>query len=286
MPEPDAPRPAAREILLVGAHYPAARRGLPADLLAAAALSLSPLPVCTALVMATERLVTDQVEVPEDAVRAQLQHVAASASPAGAKLGVLAGHGAARAVLDAAEALDGPVVFDMRLSGPAGETLLPSRALTLVQDRLGVPDLLLLTRTDAELVSGGEIQSLDDAQVAVQRIVRRGARAVCIKCGHLPARHFEAPPAGDGAPEAFATDLLYDGHEFAVFEAPLLPAPPAGGTGSAFSMAALDALMRGESVEGALRAAKRFVSEALRSAQAVGGASGVDYFWEARRHDS
>ena len=39
-----------------------------------------------------------------------------------------------------------------------------------------------------------EINSLDDAQVAVQRLAKLGAPRVLLRCGALPARFFE----GDG----------------------------------------------------------------------------------------
>jgi hydroxymethylpyrimidine/phosphomethylpyrimidine kinase len=270
--------PTPLRFVAVGAMYPSVIRGLTADLYAAQGLGARAFPVCTALTMAGRGLVTDLTEVPEDAVRAQLEHLADTVAPAAYKVGVLAGYGAARAVLDAAEAASGPVVLDLQISGPHGETVLNRRGLTEVLDRLGVPDVLLLDAIDAELVGGGEIRSLDDAQVAAQRIVRRGARAVVIKAGTLPARHFEADAGGDGAPGAFAADLAYDGRDFALFEAPTLPDAPTEGASSAHAVALLAGLVAGLSLEDALRRAKGYVTEALRQAKPVGGEPALNYF--------
>jgi hydroxymethylpyrimidine/phosphomethylpyrimidine kinase len=267
-------------LILVGAIFPVAERGLAADLLAARALGLRALPVCTGLVMAGRGIVTDFVEVPEDAVRAQIEHVLATAAPAGMKVGVLATHGSATAVLDLAEQLEGPVVLDLQISGPDRETVLPPRAISVVTDRLGVPDVVLIDRVDAELISGGEIRSLDDAQVAAQRICRRGARATIIKCGPLPNRHFEV----DGEPgleeAAFATDIFFDGHEFALFEAPLISPAPAGGAGSAHAVALLAALASGATMEEALQTAKQYVTEAIRRATPLADELSLRYFWQ------
>ena len=61
------------------------------------------------------------------------------------------------------------MVLDLVASGPSGETVLSARGIDAVAERLGAADLVTLSRADAELVTGGEIASLDDAQVAAQR---------------------------------------------------------------------------------------------------------------------
>lgn len=269
-------------IVVTGALYPTAQRGLSAAVLAAAGLDLRVHPVCTTFVMATTRVVTDFVEVPEDTVSAQLEHVSATTAPDGILIGVLGSHGAVEPVMRFAEKLDVPVLLDLRLSGPAGETLLSSRGLEKIREYLHVPDLVLLTRTDAELISGGEIRSLDDANVAVQRILRQGAKAVCIKCGSLPARHFDTAPDENDGP-LFAVDLLYDGATFTLFEAPLLPPARKGGANAAHSVALLKGLIEKDSLEEAMQFAKQHVTESLRSDTFPNEEPGVDYFWPARR---
>jgi hydroxymethylpyrimidine/phosphomethylpyrimidine kinase len=268
----------------VGALYPSVHRGLTADILTAHALGGLAFPVCTAIAMAGRGVVTDFTEVPEDTVRAQFEHLVATTSPSAMKIGVLGSHGAARAALEAAERMDGPIVLDLHLSGPHAETVLSSRGIETVIERLAIPDVVLLGREDAELVSGGEIRSLDDAQVAAQRIIRRGARAVLVKCGRLPARHFEAE--GDGGPSGFAADVFYDGSDFALFEAPYLPDAPSDGASSVHAVSLLAGIMRGDSMVTALQHAKRFVTEALRRPLNVGGEDSVHYHWEGQLRPS
>jgi len=273
MPEPDQ-----NNIIAAGALFPGVHRGLTADILAGTGLGLRVNPVATALVMAGHGVVTDFVEVPEDAIRAQLEHLSATTGPVAMKIGVLAAHGAVDAVFAAAESMPGPIVLDLQLSGPDGETLLSRRGIDVALDRLGVADIVILSRVDAELVSGGEITSLDDAQVAVQRVAHRGARAVLIKCGSLPARAFDTPSAGDGDGSPFSADLLYDRSEFALFEAPLMPDAPSAGASSAHAMAILAGLLRGQALEEAVQTAKRYVTDALRAPVMLGGESALDYF--------
>ena len=253
--------------LVVGALYAGSERGLAADLLAARAAGLAPLPVCTQLVMAGGGRVTDVTDVPTDTVGAQLEHTLATSDVRGVKIGVLAGHHTARVVLAAVEALGVPTVLDLVASGPSGETVLTAQGIDVVADRLGVATLVTMSRRDAELVTGGEIASLDDAQVAAQRVVGRGARAVVIRCGDLPYRFYDAAddPGGDGLATPLSFDLLYDGDQFSLFEAPLLNGSAEGGS-SVFAITALSRLIAGDALEVALQAAKRAATDALRFA--------------------
>ena len=256
-------------VLTVGALYAGSERGLTADVLASRALQLAPLPVCTQLVMAGKGLVTDVTDVPTDTVGAQIEHTLATGPVAGVKVGILASHHTARVVLDAVRDLGVPLVLDVVASGPSGETVLTSQGIDAVSERLDVATVVTLSRRDAELVTGGEIASLDDAQVAAQRVTNRGARAVVVRCGSLPYRFYDAAddpgtPSGDGAPAAHAFDLFYDGEDFALFEAPLIDGTTPDGASSAFSLAILRGLVAGESLEVSLQQAKRYATESIR----------------------
>ena len=269
LPSSDAARPLA----LIGALYAGGERGLTSDVLAARALGFAPLPVCTQLVMAGHGRVTDVTDVPTDTVAAQLEHTLATHDVAGVKVGILAGHQTAELVLDLCETLKVPVVLDIVASGPSGETVLSAQGIDAVAARLGAATLVTVSRADAELITGGEIASLDDAQVAAQRISNRGARAVVIRCGMLPYRFYDAAedPGMEGAitentMASYSLDLAFDGQDFALFEAPLLPEPTPEGASSAFALAALASLVDHRSIDEALQHAKQFATEAIRQA--------------------
>lgn len=258
-------------VVTIGAIYTATERGLAADVLAARSLGLAPLPLCTSIVVASGGLVTDVNEVPVDTVQAQLEHLAQVGTIRGVKIGILGSPKTAIAVLDAAPGLGGPVVLDIVASGPSGETVLSARGIDAVAERLGNVDLVTTSRADAELVTGGEIASLDDAQVAAQRIHNRGARAVVIRCGALPYRFYDAADdPGHADPERFSADLFYDGEDFALFEAPQLSTSP-DGAGSVFALAALAGLVEGADIHTALQRAKRAATDSVRTAPEVDG---------------
>ena len=254
-------------VVAVGAMTTASDRGLLADLAAARAAGLAPIGVCTQLTVASRGLVTDVTDVPSDTVRAQLEHLTTLGAPAGIKIGVLGSAATGDAVLDYAETLDGPVVLDFVASGPSGETVLSADGIDRVAERLSVPALVTMSRQDAELIAGGAVDSLDDAQVAAQRVAARGAQSVLIRCGDLPYRFYDPAddPGADGESESLSFDLFYDGEDFALFEAPLLDAAPQG-LSSILTMTVLAALIKRESVEAALQSAKRAATDAARFA--------------------
>ncbi|WP_412067651.1 PfkB family carbohydrate kinase [Rubrivirga sp. IMCC43871] len=258
-------------IAVIGAAYTASERGIAADVLVARSLGLAPLPIITSIVVASGGRVTDVTDVPVDTVIAQLEHLALAGPIRGVKVGILGSDKTAVAALDTLASMEVPVVLDLVASGPSGETVLEARAIDAVAERLAAATLVTMSKADAELVTNTQIESLDDAQVAAQRLHNRGAGHVLIRCGALPYRFYDAaddPGAGDR--ERLFADLYYDGEDFALFEAPLLDASPDGAS-SAFAITALRGIIDGLSVEMALQGAKRYATEAVRHAAEVEG---------------
>ncbi|MEM6783339.1 MAG: bifunctional hydroxymethylpyrimidine kinase/phosphomethylpyrimidine kinase [Bacteroidota bacterium] len=253
----------APHVLSINALYTGSDRGLSADLQAGRSLGLHVHTVCSAIVVASHGTVTDVTDVPADTVAAQLEHLSAALSWAGVKVGILGDRRTVDTVFNHLDGFDGPVVLDFTASGPYGETVLTQRGIDALSERMGRADLVLIRRADAELVTGGEIRSLDDAQVAAQRAFHRGARRIVIKCGDLPARFYDAADDPEATSTGFTSDLYYDGDDFALYEAPTIQ-HEVDGASSVHGMAVLDALIEGLALEEALQNAKRAATDALR----------------------
>ncbi|MEN0044681.1 MAG: bifunctional hydroxymethylpyrimidine kinase/phosphomethylpyrimidine kinase [Pseudomonadota bacterium] len=256
--------PAIPTVLSIHALYTGNRRGLVADVLAGIEQGLDVQTVCTAHVVASHDRVTDSTDVPADTVSSQLEHLFAATTPRAAKVGILGDRRTVDVVFDALDDLNGPIVLDFTASGPSGETVLTQRGIDALSERMSRADLVMLRRADAELVTGGEIRSLDDAQVAAQRATNRGAQRVLIKCGALPVRFYEAADDPEANSTGFHSDLYYDGDEFALFEAPMLDIGHLRGASGVHSMALLRVLVAGASMEEGLQIAKREVTDWLR----------------------
>ena len=264
--------------IVVGALYPGIARSLRADILATQAISGTAYPICTSHVVAGDGVVTDVLNVPTDTVSAQLEHVLETRNPTGAKVGIIGATPSVDRVFDHLQALDGPVVYDLTVSGPSGEDVLGPNGLEAITERLDEPDLVTTRRTDAALVAGMEIPSLDDAQVAAQRIAQQGARNVLIRCGKLPTHFYEQ----NASPPDYALDLFFDGDDFALFEAPYIENVEAHhGASSGLLLPLLYNLQSGMDLEPALQKAKGRVSEALRAFQNPGPETADASFFRA-----
>ena len=214
--------------------------------------------------VAGDGVVTDVLNVPTDTVSAQLEHVFETRRPTGAKIGIIGATPSVDRVFEHLHKLDGPIVFDFTISGPSGEDVLGQQGLEAVVEHLSEPDLVTLRLNDASLVAGMEIPSLDDAQVAAQRIAQQGAERVLLRCGKLPTHFFDE----EASPPDYALDLFYDGEDFALFEAPYLDAlDNHHGASSGLLLPLLKHLQSGLDFELALQKAKGRVSNALRAAQ-------------------
>lgn len=247
--------------IVVGALYPGIAQGLSADILSTQSVSGTAHPVCTSHVVAGRGIVTDVLNVPTDTVSAQLEHIFETESPTAAKVGVVGSPPSIQRIFDHLETLSGPIIYDLTVSGPSGEDIMSQQGLEEVINYFDVPELITTRLTDASLIAGMEIPSLDDAQVAAQRIAQQGASRVLLRCGRLPTHFFDT----ESEPPDFAVDLYFDGEDFAVFEAPFLSNlgdfHPAS---SGLLLPLLRELQEDDDFEAALQKAKSRVSNALR----------------------
>lgn len=262
--------------VVINALYTGIERGLSADILASRALQGQALSVCSSLIVAGHGRVTDVLAVPSDTIDAQLQHVLETTRPTGVKIGIVGDAHAVNVIFRRLEEADlGPVILDLTLSGPSGEDIIDERGLEALKDRLDRVDLVLVRRHDAALVAGMEINSLDDAQVAVQRLHKLGAREVVLRCGRLPTRFFDDTT---DLPD-FVADLYYDGEEFGLFEAPYLNVPNLHGASSALTMALVKELTENKPMVEALQQAKAYVAESLKHSHEQETPEFPAFFW-------
>ena len=256
--------------LTMNALYTGIARGLAADLHAGQLLARPVQPVCTAHIAASHQQVTDVLEVPTDTIAAQLEHLFGALPeqerPNAAKISIINHPATIHAAFDVLDkVLEGPILLDCTLSGPSGEDIIDAASLDALKERWNEAALVTLRAQDASLVASMELESLDDAQVAVQRIEKLGARRVLLRCGALPHRHFES----NGSPSDYEMDLYYDAGEadadaFSLFEAPHVTTD-AHGASSLYTLAILASLHRDMPIAQAIQQAKALTTEHLRA---------------------
>jgi hydroxymethylpyrimidine/phosphomethylpyrimidine kinase len=235
--------------------------GIQADLKTFAAHGVFGLTAITAVTAQNTLTVTGVLAVPPDMIRAQIAAVAADFEIHATKIGMLANAGIAAAVAEALDDFGLPhVVLDPVMVAKGGSRLLDDDAVAVLRDRLlSRAEVLTPNVPEAEALTGLNIHSPDELQTAATRLVDLGARAVVVKGGHL-----EGP----------AIDLLFDGVTATRLEAERVPGRHTHGTGCTFSSAIAARLALGDTLIDAVRAAKAYVSQAIRRAPGLGHGAG------------
>jgi len=148
------------------------------------------------------------------------------------------------------------LVVDPVMVAKSGDPLLRDDARQALIERV-LPLALVVTPNlpEAEVLAGMSVQTRGDMEEAARRIHALGPRNVLVKGGHLK-----------GEP----VDLLWNGRELCAFTAPRVDSPNTHGTGCTLSAAIAAGLSRGESLGDAVRAAKAYVTRAIREGFALG----------------
>jgi hydroxymethylpyrimidine/phosphomethylpyrimidine kinase len=223
--------------------------GIQADLKTFAAFAVFGTSAITAITAQNTCGVSGIANLDPAFVAAQIDAVADDFTIAAAKTGMLSRTEIIGAVADRIRIRKIPnVVVDPVMVAASGDVLLEAAAITMMRD-LMLPLATVVTPNlrEASILTGRDVSNRDAMREAAQALVDLGARAALVKGGSLPV----VALAGD-VQNQDATDILYDGHNFAAIAA---------------------SLARGECLENAIDAAKRYVTLALQSAPPIGHGS-------------
>ena len=157
------------------------------------------------------------------------------------------------------------LVVDPVMISKHGDSLLDPSAVDALKAHL-LPRASLVTPNlhEAGALLGRPVASEAEMRDAARAVFDLGAAAALVKGGHLPGGE--------------AVDLLYSGSEFVRFAAPRIDTPHTHGTGCTYSAAIVALLARGETLQGAVREAKAFISRAISGAPGIGHGQGpVDH---------
>lgn len=206
-------------------------------------------------------------KVNPEIVAAQIHAVAEDLPPAAVKTGMLADAPIIAAVASALRETRLPnLVIDPVMVAKSGHRLLELDAVSALTDMLlPLAEVITPNTPEASLLTGIEVRGTDDMKKAAGTLIERGARSVLVKGGHVE---------GDTL-----TDIYYDGKRWREWNTPRLDTRHTHGTGCTLSAAICANLALGRSTEEAVRDAREFTLQAIRTAPGLGAGHGPLNHW-------
>lgn len=191
----------------------------------------------------------------------QIQAVLEDIPPRAAKTGALGNAAIIEALASLAPSFTFPLVVDPVMISKHGAPLIAEDARAVARDKL-LPRAFLITPNlhEASALSGISVNSEEEMEKAAVRLREMGAANVLVKGGHLTGS---------------AADLLLDsGGAIHWFPSLRIDTPHTHGTGCTYSAAITACLAIGLPLHEAVRRAKLFITEAIRTNPGLGHGSG------------
>jgi len=207
--------------------------------------------------------------LPPAAVVAQILAVVEDIGIQAAKTGMLLNQEIIATVASQVEELGLPnLVVDPVMVSRTGARLIDDEAIATLRDRL-IPFATVLTpnRHEAQILSGIDINTLEEMQTAAQKIFTLGAKAVLVKGGGMEN-------------ELRGVDVWFDGDRLEILQTETVNTTDTHGTGCTLAAAIAANLALGHAPFAAAQFAKTYVTHALRHALRIGKGQGpVGHFF-------
>ncbi|HZU57309.1 MAG TPA: bifunctional hydroxymethylpyrimidine kinase/phosphomethylpyrimidine kinase [Actinocrinis sp.] len=243
--------------------------GIQADLKTMLALRVHGMSVITAVTAQNSTGVHGVWQLPTEAVAAQFSAVVEDIGVEAVKVGMLGTRDAVAEVARLLATLDPsiPVVVDPVAVSKHGNALLADDALDVLRTEL-LPRATIITPNldEARALTGLPVADLDGMREAAANLLDLGPGWVLVKGGHLDSD--------------WCTDLLTNGPDEVTLTAERDKNRHTHGTGCTLASAIASYLALGRSMPEAVRAAKLYVTGAIRAGFLLGSGIGpVDHGW-------
>ncbi len=247
--------------LTIAGSDPSGGAGLQADLKTFHQFGVYGEAVVTLVTVQNTRTLTRVEHLPPELVAAQIEAVIEDIPPQAAKIGAIGSRAAAEAVAKCARRFAFPLVIDPIRSGTLGGLLEEGAFEAVVRNLLPLAFLLTPNIAEASAIVDFPVTDRDSMLRAAKKMLEMGAQNVLVKGGHL---------AGNDALDVLVTA---EGHAHD-FTALRIDTVHTHGTGCTLSAAITAELAKGASLIEAVGAAKRYVTEAIRTAPRLGSGRG------------
>jgi hydroxymethylpyrimidine/phosphomethylpyrimidine kinase len=249
-------------VMSVAGFDPSAGAGILADIKTISAFGCYGVAAITSLTLQNTRAVLGAHHQAKAIVREQMKLLFDDFNVAAIKTGMLAAQGT---IEEVAECISSEgirhVVVDPVMRSTSGYELVDEDGIqALIKCLFPIASLVTPNVIEAEHLTGVHIKDEQAMEQAAQAIFDMGARAVLVTGGDLGGE--------------LATDVLFDEDGPMVISAKRIQSKHTHGTGCALASAIACLLARGFALRDALPIAKRYVTEAIRTAPGLGRGRG------------
>jgi hydroxymethylpyrimidine/phosphomethylpyrimidine kinase len=261
--------------LTIAGFDPSGGAGVIADIKTFTAFGCFATAAVTSLTFQNTTGVFGAVHQTAEAVRAQVMPVVEDFSVACVKTGMLPTREVIAEVARLFRETDLPQpVIDPVVRSTSGYDLIDDAALrALMSELLPLARVLTPNIPEAERITGLCIMDEEGMKQAARLMREMGARAVLVKGGHLKERKAEGGrQEAEGVPSAL--DVLDDDGRVTLFREEWIETTSTHGTGCTLAAAIAACLGNSMGLEEAVATAKRFVTDAIRRAPALGRGHG------------
>ena len=248
--------------LTIAGLDPSGGAGIIADIKTFAAFGCFPAAAVASVTFQNTRGVFGAVHQTSDSVRKQIEPVLDDYAVAAVKTGMLP----TREIIKTVAAIIEDrklknIVVDPVVRSTSGFNLIDDAALAaLIEKLFPLADLVTPNIPEAERIAKMKIASPADIERAAAVMRSMGARNVLIKGGHIKAK----------GKSKKAKDYLFIGEDLRIFEAEFIETSATHGTGCTLAAAIAANLALGKNLAEAVKIAKDFVTEAIRTAPNIG----------------
>lgn len=162
-------------------------------------------------------------------------------------------------------------VVDPVVRSTSGFDLIDDEALkVLIEQLFPLSDIITPNIPEAERIAQMKIETLADIKTAVRKMQSFGAANVLIKGGHFVEKVRKIENKSSKSKVRTAKDFLFIGDELHIFEADYIETNATHGTGCTLAAAIAANLALEKKLVEAVEIAKKFVTEAIRTAPNIG----------------
>ncbi len=228
--------------------------GIQADLKTFSSLGVYGTTAITAITAQNTQGVHSQLAITSQMVYDQIVAVIEDLHPSFVKIGMLSNAKIVRAVAESLSQYSLPIILDPVIVSSSGHRLLSLEAQDALKEKL-LPMSVLITPNIPEIkaLTDMPLSSFEEKQMAAQRLMNYGVKAVLLKGGHEEGNT--------------KTDILFsqsaNGIESTLFSADTIPTPNIHGTGCTLSSAITAFMARGLCLQDAIAEAKTYITNAI-----------------------